>query len=244
MLGFLHLFAPRGVVDGERLFYFPFLFEAFKQRDGIFHRQFRPGADGEMRRRLGIADQHGTHFPLGEHPGPVDDVREVAPQRAVQDQRMAVELRGEDALEHRQHLGLALRVEAEVAPGRLVGLDHPGGAVGLVLVAVREDDASGVSRKKYLKASSGRVEPSQVNLLGRRSTLGWKWSLCFSRILELMPSATTIRSESANSSRSSTSRWKRICTPRSRARSCRMLSSATREQPQKPLPPERITCPL
>src|SRR5437588_8739302 len=76
---------------------------------------------------------------------------------------------------------------------------------------------SGVSRKKYLKASSGRVEPSQVNLFGRRSTLGWKWSLCFSRILELMPSATTIRSESANSSRSSTSRWKRICTPRSRA---------------------------
>jgi len=39
---------------------------------------------------------------------------------------MAVELRGEDALEHRQHLGLAHPVEAEVAPGRFVGLDHPG----------------------------------------------------------------------------------------------------------------------
>ena len=103
---------------------------------------------------------------------------------------------------------------------------------------------SGVSRKKYLKASSGLVEPSQVNLLGRRSTLGWKWSSYFSRIFELMPSATTIRSESANSSSPSTSRWKRICTPSSRPRSCRMLSSATREQPQKPLPPERITLPL
>ena len=64
-----------------------------------------------------------------------------------------------------------------------------------------------------IEYGQGLVEPSQVNLLGRRSTEGWKCSLYFSRILELMPSATTMRSESANSSKASTSRWKRICTP-------------------------------
>jgi len=59
---------------------------------------------------------------------------------------------------------------------------------------------SGVSRKKYLNASSGFVDPSQVNLFGRRSTLGLKCAWCCSRILELMPSATTTRSASAKRS--------------------------------------------
>src|SRR5207248_6380201 len=103
------------VIDSQSFVYFSFLLEALEQRNGILHRQLGARADGKMRRRLGVAHEHG----VVEYPGLVDDVREVAPQRAVGDQRVAVELGGEDALEHWQHLGLAHRVEAEVAPGRL-----------------------------------------------------------------------------------------------------------------------------
>src|SRR5947207_4331344 len=77
---------------------------------------------------------------------------------------MAVELRGEDALEYWQHLGLAHRVEAEVAPRRLVGLDHPGGAVGLVLVAVREDDDLGRLAEEILEGveRARRAQPGEL----------------------------------------------------------------------------------
>ncbi len=100
-----------------------------------------------------------------------------------------------------------------------------------------------VSLKKYLKASSGRVEPSHTNLFGRRSTEGLKCSLYASRVRELMPSAATMRSLSGKSS-TLASAWKRKSTPSSRQRACRSLSSVTREQPQKPFPPQRRARPL
>src|SRR5437899_2543543 len=85
-----------------------------------------------------------------------------------------------------------------------------------------------VSLKKYLKASSDLVEPSHTNLFGRRSTEGLKCSRYVSRVGELMPSAATTRSLSGKSS-TPVSVWKRICTPSSRQRSCRSLSSVMRE---------------
>ena len=55
-----------------------------------------------------------------------------------------------------------------------------------------------VSRKKNVKASNGRVEPIQEKKFGRRSTLGLNRSAKASRMRELMPSATTTRSASAD----------------------------------------------
>ena len=102
----------------------------------------------------------------------------------------------------------------------------------------------GVSRKKNVKASNGRVEPIQENLFGRRSTLGLKRPSNVLRTSELMPSAPITRSASHESvSISVMSRWYSISTPSDCARRLRIFSSDAREQPQNPLPPTRCSVP-
>ncbi len=112
-----------------------------------------------MRGRLRIPYQHGIAF----HPGLVGDGREVAPQRAVGNQLVALQLRGEHALERRQHRRLILRIEAEVLPRGFVGLDDPGAPALLVLVAVREDDALGRFAEEILEGIErpGGTEPGE-----------------------------------------------------------------------------------
>src|SRR5438477_2123749 len=112
-----------------------------------------------MRRGLGVADQHGVVL----DPRAVGDIGKVAPQRAVDDQRMAVELLGEHALEHRQHLRFAQFIEPEIAPGLLIHLDHPGRALGLVLVDVGEQHAFfGFTEKVFERIERlGRAQPGE-----------------------------------------------------------------------------------
>ena len=92
VLGLLDLLAPavlvflQGGIDRRRLRH------RVGQRDGVFHRELGAGADREMRGRLGVAEQH--HVVLD--PALAADHREIAPHRAVGQQRMAVEEPAED----------------------------------------------------------------------------------------------------------------------------------------------------
>jgi hypothetical protein len=77
MLGLLHFKAPLGLVMRKRLFYLPCAGrpECIEQRDRVFHRKLGAGADGEMRGRLGVADQHNVVV----GPAFAADGREAAP---------------------------------------------------------------------------------------------------------------------------------------------------------------------
>src|SRR5712675_295138 len=65
------------------------------ERDAVLHRKLGSGADGKVRRRLGVADQHHV---VG-NPALAADGREIAPDRAIGDQAMALQLVGEQALD-------------------------------------------------------------------------------------------------------------------------------------------------
>ena len=92
VLGFFDFLAPavlvllQGAVDRRRVRH------RVRQRDGVLHRELGAGADREMRRRLGVAEQH--HVVLD--PALAADHREIAPHRAVGQKRMTVEEPAED----------------------------------------------------------------------------------------------------------------------------------------------------
>ena len=69
------------------------------------------------------------------------DGREIPPQRAVGDQLVAGELVGEHAFEEVRRRRLVELVEAGALEGLRIGLHHPGRAAGLVLIAMRDEDA-------------------------------------------------------------------------------------------------------
>ena len=107
------------------------------QRDRILHRELGARADGKMRGRLGIAEQHDV---VGG-PAFAADGREIAPERAVGDELVALELLGEHAFEEARRFFLAELAEPGARERLRIGLDHPGRAAGLVLVAVRDENA-------------------------------------------------------------------------------------------------------
>ena len=110
VLGLFHLVAPprlevreRGgnvaVVGGP---------ECLVERDPVLHRQLGAGADGEMRRRLGVADQHH----VVRDPALAADGREVAPDRPVGDEPVAQQLLREQGLDETRRRLLVELVEA------------------------------------------------------------------------------------------------------------------------------------
>ena len=139
MLGLLDLLAARRFETRQRGLDVAPAGEAERlvERDGVLHRELGARADGEMRGRLGVADQHDV---VG---GPflAADGREIPPQRAVGDQLVAGELLGEHAFEESRRAGLVQLVEAGALERLRIGLHHPGRAAGLVLVAMRDEDA-------------------------------------------------------------------------------------------------------
>ena len=102
VLGLLDLEAPLGLVMRQRPLHVASAggLERFEQRDRVFHRELGAGADREMRGRLGVADQHDVVV----RPAFAADGREVAPERAVDDQLVAGELLGEHAFEESRRL--------------------------------------------------------------------------------------------------------------------------------------------
>ena len=69
------------------------------------------------------------------------DGREIAPERAVDDQLVAGELLGEHAFEEMRRRRLVQLVEAGALERLRIGLHHPGRAARLVLIAMRDEDA-------------------------------------------------------------------------------------------------------
>src|SRR4030095_447679 len=66
---------------------------------------------------------------------------EVAPDRAVRDQRMAAEIRREDRLAVRARGGIVHRVKAGALPGGGVAFDDERAAVGRVTIVMRNESA-------------------------------------------------------------------------------------------------------
>ena len=77
MLGFFDFLAARHLEVVQRLFDIGAAdgLEGVEQRTGIFHGELGAGADGEMRRRLGVADQDDVIH----HPTLIGNTREISP---------------------------------------------------------------------------------------------------------------------------------------------------------------------
>ena len=93
--------------------------QGFGETDGVLEGQFCAGADGEMRRVGGVAQQHH----LAVAPVGAGHAREVQPGRAAQvfriaQQGVAAQPVGEQGLGRAAGLVVVHRVEAEAAPGR------------------------------------------------------------------------------------------------------------------------------
>ena len=111
--------------------------ERLVERDAVLHRELGAGADGEMRRRLGVAEQHHV---VGD-PALAADGREIAPDRAVGDQPVALQLLGEQGFDEPRRGRLVELVEPGARKRPRIGLDDPGGALRLVLIAMGDEDA-------------------------------------------------------------------------------------------------------
>ena len=125
-----------------------------------------------------------------------------------------------------------------------IGLHHPGRVPGLVLIAVRDEDAvlglleeerEGVERPR-------RAHPGE--LIGPQIDARLEPSACCCADARIDAVGRDDQVGVAMRGVGSISVWNFSSTPSARARSCSSLSSVTREQPQKPLPPTRCTVPL
>src|SRR6266851_322786 len=87
------------------------------KRNPVLHGELGAGADGEMRGRLGVADQHHV---VGD-PALAANGREIAPDRAVGDQPMALQLFCEQAFDETRRRGLIELVEAGAREGVRIG---------------------------------------------------------------------------------------------------------------------------
>ncbi len=167
VLDLLDLLAPAVLVGLQRGIDVRRLRHGVRERNRVFHGELGAGADREMRGRLGVAEQH--HVVLD--PALAADHREIAPHRAVDQQRMAVE---EPAENLRHPIGGLLFAQA-FEPGALegfgIGLEDPGRAARLILIGVRderpplrllEDEGEGVERLG--RAHPGELVGAQVDL--------------------------------------------------------------------------------
>ena len=100
--------------------------ERLVERDAVLHGELGAGADREMRGRLGVADQHD----VAGSPALAADGRKIAPDRAVGDQAVALELLGEHALDEPRRGGLVELVEPGPREGRgsvsMIQVERPG----------------------------------------------------------------------------------------------------------------------
>ena len=107
------------------------------QGDAAFHRQLGAGADGKMRRGLGVAENDNVFvIPLL-----AEDARELAPVGAVQQQLVTLQLVGVDLRQLVARAFLVEFFETVTLPAGLIHLEHPGRGIGLILVGMRTDDA-------------------------------------------------------------------------------------------------------
>ena len=129
------------------------------QRDRALHRQLGPRSDREMGSRHGIAKEHDPAV----RPAAAADPREIAPQRAVDEQRMAFEILREDHLKRSRRLILVHRVKTVSGPAFGRRFDHPGRVVAVILIAVGDDDAVGRLAEEIGEVAqrAGRAHPGE-----------------------------------------------------------------------------------
>src|SRR5262245_2432830 len=96
--------------------------ERLRQRDRVLERQLRARADREMRGVRGVADQHDVLMA----PAVVANGGKAAPERAVLQEAMALQLLGEELLAEGQGLILVRVVKAGTPPGLLRRLENEG----------------------------------------------------------------------------------------------------------------------
>ena len=137
-----------------------------RQRDGVFHRELGAGADREMRGRLGVAEQH--HVVLD--PALAADHREIAPHRAVGQQRIAAEEPAENLVHPVGGLLFAQAFKAGALEGFGIGLENPGRVADFVLIGMRderaplgllEDEGEGIER--FGGAHPGELVGAQID---------------------------------------------------------------------------------
>ncbi len=167
VLGLLDLLAPAMLIGLQCALDRRRLRHRIGKRDRVLHRELGAGADREMRRGLGVAKQH--HVVLD--PALAADHREIAPHRAVDQQRMTVEEPAENLGHAVGGLLLAQAFEPGALEGFGIGLENPGRASRLVLICVRdertplrllEDEGEGIER--FGRAHPGELVGAQVDL--------------------------------------------------------------------------------
>ena len=182
VLGLLDLLAPAVLVGLQRGIDRRRLRHGVGQRDRVFHRELGAGADREMRGRLGVAEQH--HVVLD--PALAADHREIAPHRAVDQQRMAVEEPAENLAPSDRRIaarsGLRARRAAKVSASvSKIQVERP----GFILIGVRderpplgllEDEGEGVERLG--RAHPGELVGAQVDLRAGNDRCACRGSGC------------------------------------------------------------------
>ena len=165
VLGLLDFLAPaffielQGGLDRRRGMH------RIRQRDGVLHRQLGAGADREMRGRLGVAEQH--HVVLD--PALAADHREIAPHRAVGQQRIAAEEPAENLVHPLRGLLFAEAFEAGALEGFRIGFENPGRASDFVLIGMGDERAplgllkdEGEGIERFCGAHPGELVGAQI----------------------------------------------------------------------------------
>jgi hypothetical protein len=167
VLRLLHFLAPGRLVEPQGVVDRRFAKKCLVERDRILHRELGARADREMGGALGVSEQD----PVSEHPAPGADHREIAPDRAVGQDRMASEKPAENSLHESCRFGLAHPPDTCPVEGPWIGFEDPGRASGLVLISVRDertpfgvlkDKREGVERLR--RAHPGELVGPEVHL--------------------------------------------------------------------------------
>ena len=153
VLGLLDLLAAAGLVEGERAADARVALEGLVERDRVLHGELGARADGEMRRRLGVADS--TLLPSTQRLlRIIGKLRQI--ERLI---RIGWPSRNQPKMLSISRADSASLIFGRPARSKVsgIGLEHPGRAPGLVLVGVRdegsplgllEDEGEGVERPR------------------------------------------------------------------------------------------------
>ena len=155
-LGFAHLLVGvQGRTDPVAA-----LLKYMRQRDRVFHGQLGAGTDGKMRRAARIAQQHDIPVtePCVAHHG------KLAPERAVGDDGMALQVFPEHLLDIGPGILLRERIHPRIQPGLVAALHDPGGHALFITVPVHPPPAMFVAaeRKGEIVQRQGGSQPAEA----------------------------------------------------------------------------------